>query len=180
MLNVSSSVSDSFANISWISGGEHTEFYIAYMNNRKLISPFFSVSFWTLLEWFEVDSVGETSNNFGCVVSEMVLPVFTFIPSLDSIVVCSHDANPSWSFTLCTGEGLWKISEALNTSKTFHIIGGLEPGTEYTVRLIPNSRVDNSSIFEDVITTGSTGEEGNQNSSNWNKKKKERKKGWQN
>uniref|UniRef100_A0A8C4IFI8 Neural cell adhesion molecule L1-like protein n=1 Tax=Dicentrarchus labrax TaxID=13489 RepID=A0A8C4IFI8_DICLA len=51
--------------------------------------------------------------------------------------------------------GLWKISEALNTSKNFHIIDGLEPGAEYTVRLI-NSRVDNSSIFEDVISTGST------------------------
>lgn len=61
---------------------------------------------------------------------------------------------------LCTGEGHWKITEALNTSKTFHIIDGLEPETEYTVRLIPNSRVYNSSIFEDVITTGPTGEEG--------------------
>uniref|UniRef100_A0A671YXI3 Cell adhesion molecule L1-like b n=1 Tax=Sparus aurata TaxID=8175 RepID=A0A671YXI3_SPAAU len=57
--------------------------------------------------------------------------------------------------TLETSEGLWKISEALNTSKTFHIIDGLEPGTEYTVRLIPNSRVDNSSVFEDVISTRS-------------------------
>lgn len=72
--------------------------------------------------------------------------------------------NPFWSSTLCTGEGLWKISEALNTSQTFHIIEGLEPGTEYTVRLIPNSRVDNSSIFEDVISTGSAGEEGNKKS----------------
>ncbi|XP_030275353.1 neural cell adhesion molecule L1-like protein isoform X5 [Sparus aurata] len=88
LLNVSSAVSDRFANISWISGGEHTEFYIAYMKKR---------------------------------------------------------------------EGLWKISEALNTSKTFHIIDGLEPGTEYTVRLIPNSRVDNSSVFEDVISTRSAG-----------------------
>lgn len=41
LLNVSSAVSDSFANISWIYGGEHTEFYIAYMNNRKLTLPFF-------------------------------------------------------------------------------------------------------------------------------------------
>uniref|UniRef100_A0A7N6BZ68 protein-tyrosine-phosphatase n=1 Tax=Anabas testudineus TaxID=64144 RepID=A0A7N6BZ68_ANATE len=88
LLNVSSAVSDSFVNISWISGGEHTMFYIAYMNNR---------------------------------------------------------------------EGHWKISEALNTSKTFHIIDGLEPGTEYTVRLVPNNWVDNSSIFEDVIMTKSTG-----------------------
>uniref|UniRef100_A0A8D3D805 Neural cell adhesion molecule L1-like protein n=1 Tax=Scophthalmus maximus TaxID=52904 RepID=A0A8D3D805_SCOMX len=88
LLNVSSAVSDSFANISWIYGGEHTEFYIAYMNNR---------------------------------------------------------------------EGHWEISEALNTSDTFHIIEGLEPATEYTVRLIPNGWVENSSIFEDVITTRSTG-----------------------
>uniref|UniRef100_A0AAQ5XY75 Neural cell adhesion molecule L1 n=1 Tax=Amphiprion ocellaris TaxID=80972 RepID=A0AAQ5XY75_AMPOC len=36
LLNVSSAVSDSSANISWISGGEHTQFYIAYMNHRKL------------------------------------------------------------------------------------------------------------------------------------------------
>ncbi|XP_070759627.1 neural cell adhesion molecule L1-like protein isoform X2 [Enoplosus armatus] len=92
-------VSDSSANISWTSGGEHTEFYIAYMNNRKLM----------------------------------------------------------FSLLVSGSEGLWKISEALNTSKTFHIIDGLEPGTEYTVRLVPNGWVDNSSIFEDVITTGLTG-----------------------
>lgn len=55
------------------------------------------------------------------------------------------------------------ISEALNTSKTFHIMDGLEPGTEYIVRLIPNNRIDNYSIFEDVISTGSAGEEGNRN-----------------
>uniref|UniRef100_A0A7N6BLF9 Cell adhesion molecule L1-like b n=1 Tax=Anabas testudineus TaxID=64144 RepID=A0A7N6BLF9_ANATE len=55
-----------------------------------------------------------------------------------------------------SSEGHWKISEALNTSKTFHIIDGLEPGTEYTVRLVPNNWVDNSSIFEDVIMTKST------------------------
>uniref|UniRef100_A0A4W5NV53 Cell adhesion molecule L1-like b n=1 Tax=Hucho hucho TaxID=62062 RepID=A0A4W5NV53_9TELE len=30
------------------------------------------------------------------------------------------------------GKGNWKISEAVNTSKTFHIIEGLEPGTAYT------------------------------------------------
>lgn len=74
--------------------------------------------------------------------------------------------NPFSSCTLCTGEGLWKISEALNTSKTFHIIDGLEPGTEYIVRLIPNNRIDNYSIFEDVISTGSAGEEGKRNEKN--------------
>lgn len=67
--------------------------------------------------------------------------------------------NPYQYTTFCTGEGLWKISEALNTSQTFHIIDGLEPGTEYTVRLISNNWVDNSSIFEDVISTRSAGEE---------------------
>uniref|UniRef100_A0A7N8YLV7 Cell adhesion molecule L1-like b n=1 Tax=Mastacembelus armatus TaxID=205130 RepID=A0A7N8YLV7_9TELE len=53
----------------------------------------------------------------------------------------------------CTGEGHLKTSEALNSSKTLHIIDRLEPGAEYTVCLIPNSRLNNSSIFEDVITT---------------------------
>ncbi|CAB1314721.1 unnamed protein product [Coregonus sp. 'balchen'] len=86
LLNISSSVSDNFANISWIPGSEQTdsEFYVAYMNNRK---------------------------------------------------------------------GNWKISEAVNISKTFHIIEGLEPGTAYTVRLMTKNWVDNSSIFEDVIRT---------------------------
>uniref|UniRef100_A0A8C1WHB3 Neural cell adhesion molecule L1-like protein n=1 Tax=Cyprinus carpio TaxID=7962 RepID=A0A8C1WHB3_CYPCA len=51
----------------------------------------------------------------------------------------------------------WKISDALNSSKTFHIIEGLEPGTEYTVRLMTKSWVDNSSIFEDVIRTSAKG-----------------------
>uniref|UniRef100_A0A4W5NWQ2 Cell adhesion molecule L1-like b n=1 Tax=Hucho hucho TaxID=62062 RepID=A0A4W5NWQ2_9TELE len=59
------------------------------------------------------------------------------------------------------GGGYWRksyrdrkgISEAVNTSKTFHIIEGLEPGTAYTVRLMTNNWVDNSSIFEDVIRT---------------------------
>lgn len=36
VFNVSSAVSGSAANISWISGGGHAEFYIAYMNNREL------------------------------------------------------------------------------------------------------------------------------------------------
>ncbi|KAM3877620.1 neural cell adhesion molecule L1-like protein [Diretmus argenteus] len=89
-LNISLSVSDNFANVSWIPGRDYkdSEFYIAYMNNRK---------------------------------------------------------------------GNWRISEPVNTSKTFHIIEGLEPGTEYTVRLMTNDRVDNSSVFEDVIRTGSKG-----------------------
>uniref|UniRef100_A0A671NX80 Neural cell adhesion molecule L1-like protein n=1 Tax=Sinocyclocheilus anshuiensis TaxID=1608454 RepID=A0A671NX80_9TELE len=55
------------------------------------------------------------------------------------------------------GEGNWKISDALNSSKTFHIIEGLEPATEYTVRLMTKSWVDNSSIFEDIIRTSAKG-----------------------
>ncbi|XP_034551651.1 neural cell adhesion molecule L1-like protein [Notolabrus celidotus] len=58
---------------------------------------------------------------------------------------------------LTIGEAVWNISDALHDSKTFHNIEPPEPRTEYTVRLIANSWVDNSSIFEDVITTGSTG-----------------------
>ncbi|XP_077054178.1 neural cell adhesion molecule L1-like protein isoform X6 [Siphateles boraxobius] len=90
VLNISTSVSHNFANISWIPGTEQTEseLYVAFMNNR---------------------------------------------------------------------EGNWKISDALNSSKTFHIIEGLEPGTEYTVRLMTKSWVDNSSIFEDVIKTRAKG-----------------------
>ncbi|XP_065135849.2 neural cell adhesion molecule L1-like protein isoform X3 [Paramisgurnus dabryanus] len=89
-LNISTSVSHNFANISWIPGIEQsdTEIYVAFMNKR---------------------------------------------------------------------EGNWKISDALNSSKTFHVIEGLEPGTEYTVRLMTKSWVDNSSIFEDVIRTRAKG-----------------------
>uniref|UniRef100_A0A8C7QR96 Neural cell adhesion molecule L1 n=1 Tax=Oncorhynchus mykiss TaxID=8022 RepID=A0A8C7QR96_ONCMY len=46
-----------------------------------------------------------------------------------------------------------EISEAVNTSKNFHLIDGLEPGTVYTVRLLAKSRLDNASIFEDIIQT---------------------------
>uniref|UniRef100_A0A8D3DS99 Neural cell adhesion molecule L1-like protein n=2 Tax=Scophthalmus maximus TaxID=52904 RepID=A0A8D3DS99_SCOMX len=78
-------------------------------------------------------------------------------------VGCGPVVSEETTTTLETSEGHWEISEALNTSDTFHIIEGLEPATEYTVRLIPNGWVENSSIFEDVITTRSTGEAGNQN-----------------
>uniref|UniRef100_A0AAY4DLY2 Neural cell adhesion molecule L1-like protein n=1 Tax=Denticeps clupeoides TaxID=299321 RepID=A0AAY4DLY2_9TELE len=54
-------------------------------------------------------------------------------------------------------KGNWKISEPVNASKTFHVIEGLEPGTEYTVRLMAKNWVDNSSIFEDVIRTKAKG-----------------------
>ncbi|XP_043933936.1 neural cell adhesion molecule L1-like protein isoform X3 [Protopterus annectens] len=86
LLNITSSVSDTSANISWTPGMGKTdlEFYIAYMKTRK---------------------------------------------------------------------GMWKISDALNVAKNFHTIEGLEPGTEYTIRVMTKNWVDNTSIFEDVIET---------------------------
>ncbi|XP_067448015.1 neural cell adhesion molecule L1-like protein isoform X2 [Thunnus thynnus] len=50
-------------------------------------------------------------------------------------------------------DGNWRISEAVNTSQSFHIIDGLKPGTVYTVRLMAKRLLDNASIFEDVIQT---------------------------
>uniref|UniRef100_A0A672HRM0 Cell adhesion molecule L1-like b n=1 Tax=Salarias fasciatus TaxID=181472 RepID=A0A672HRM0_SALFA len=131
---------DSFANISWVSEGEHAEFYVAYMNNRKLYGPFLELS------------VSVESGTL-CVVSPQSFPssVFSSVVSCDSL----PDHSP-----LCTGEGHWKISQAINTSQAFHVIDGLDPETEYTVRLIPNSWLSNSSIFQDVIKTEATGEAG--------------------
>ncbi|XP_051736376.1 cell adhesion molecule L1-like a isoform X10 [Ctenopharyngodon idella] len=50
-------------------------------------------------------------------------------------------------------DGIWQLSEALNTSKGFHLIEGLSPGTVYTVRLQASRRVDVPSIFEEVFKT---------------------------
>lgn len=58
----------------------------------------------------------------------------------------------------CVGDGNWRISEAVNTSQSFHVIDGLKPGTVYTVRLMSKSLLDNASIFEDVIHTRVKGE----------------------
>lgn len=77
-----------------------------------------------------------------------------YIYNRDFIVYLHHFTH----YVHPVGEGNWKISDALNSSKTFHIIEGLEPGTEYTVRLMTKSWVDNSSIFEDVIRTSAKGE----------------------
>lgn len=56
------------------------------------------------------------------------------------------------------GEGNWWISEAVNTSQSFHVIDGLQPGAVYTVRLVAKGLLDNASIFEDVIQTRVKGE----------------------
>ncbi|KAL1249724.1 hypothetical protein QQF64_020729 [Cirrhinus molitorella] len=50
-------------------------------------------------------------------------------------------------------DGIWQLSEALNTSKGFHLVEGLSPGTVYTVRLQASHRVDVPSIFEEVFKT---------------------------
>uniref|UniRef100_A0A8C7L9Z5 Neural cell adhesion molecule L1-like protein n=1 Tax=Oncorhynchus kisutch TaxID=8019 RepID=A0A8C7L9Z5_ONCKI len=72
-------------------------------------------------------------------------------------VGCGPQVSEESTTTPVARKGNWKISEAVNTSKTFHIIEGLEPGTAYTVRLMTNNWVDNSSIFEDVIRTRDKG-----------------------
>ncbi|XP_054632218.1 neural cell adhesion molecule L1-like protein isoform X4 [Dunckerocampus dactyliophorus] len=61
-------------------------------------------------------------------------------------------------------DGNWRISKAVNTSQSFHIIDGLKPGTVYTVRLMAKTLLDNASIFEDVIQTQVTGVAGQQRS----------------
>ncbi|XP_068816482.1 neural cell adhesion molecule L1-like protein isoform X2 [Struthio camelus] len=50
-------------------------------------------------------------------------------------------------------KGIDRISEAVNPTQKVHPIEALEPGTEYTVRLVTKNWVDNNSIFEDVIET---------------------------
>ncbi|XP_077398564.1 neural cell adhesion molecule L1-like protein isoform X4 [Vanacampus margaritifer] len=67
-------------------------------------------------------------------------------------------------------DGNWRISEAVNTSQSFHIIDGLKPGMVYTVRLMAKTLLDNASIFEDVIqtqVTGVVGQERNISTKGW-------------
>ncbi|NWW76473.1 NCHL1 protein, partial [Climacteris rufus] len=51
------------------------------------------------------------------------------------------------------GKGSGKIADAVKPTQKFHPSEALEPGTEYTVRLVTKNWVDNNSIFEDVIET---------------------------
>ncbi|XP_054464593.1 neural cell adhesion molecule L1-like protein isoform X2 [Anoplopoma fimbria] len=57
-------------------------------------------------------------------------------------------------------DGNWLVSEAVNASRSFHLIDGLKPGTVYTVRLMAKQLLNNASIFEDVIQTRVKGAEG--------------------
>ncbi|XP_038579483.1 neural cell adhesion molecule L1-like protein isoform X4 [Micropterus salmoides] len=84
-----------------------------------------------------------------------------------TVVVAGHNcSHPSPSFIagnpthLPLGDGNWRISEAVNTSQSFHIIDGLKPGAVYTIRLLAKRLFDNASIFEDVIQTQVKGVEG--------------------
>ncbi|PKU33600.1 hypothetical protein llap_16096 [Limosa lapponica baueri] len=54
-------------------------------------------------------------------------------------------------------KGIGKITEAVKPTQKFHPIEALEPGTDYTVRLVTKNWVDNNSIFEDVIETRGRG-----------------------
>ncbi|XP_078110865.1 cell adhesion molecule L1-like a isoform X2 [Sander vitreus] len=67
-------------------------------------------------------------------------------------------------------DGNWRISEAVNTSQSFHVIDGLKPGTVYTVRLMAKRLLDNASIFEDVIETrvkGAAGQRSDFSTQGW-------------
>ncbi|XP_034393105.1 neural cell adhesion molecule L1-like protein isoform X1 [Cyclopterus lumpus] len=59
-------------------------------------------------------------------------------------------------------DGNWLVSEAVNASRSFHVIDGLKPGTVYTVRLMTKRLLDNASIFEGVIQTRVKGAESQQ------------------
>ncbi|XP_046881494.1 neural cell adhesion molecule L1-like protein isoform X2 [Hypomesus transpacificus] len=83
--------------------------------------------------------------------------VSDILANISWIPASEHKDSELYIAYMNNRKGNWKVSEALNTSKTFHIIEGLEPGTEYTVRLMTNNWVDNSSIFEDVIKTRAKG-----------------------
>ncbi|NWR19855.1 NCHL1 protein, partial [Emberiza fucata] len=56
--------------------------------------------------------------------------------------------------TLAQGsKGSGRISDAVKPTPKFQPSEALEPGTEYTIRLVTKNWVDNNSIFEDVIET---------------------------
>ncbi|XP_068453797.1 cell adhesion molecule L1-like a isoform X3 [Clinocottus analis] len=59
-------------------------------------------------------------------------------------------------------DGNWLVSEAVNASRSFHVIDDLKPGTVYTVRLMAKRLLDNASLFEDVIQTRVKGAESQQ------------------
>lgn len=82
--------------------------------------------------------------------------LLTFFPPVPS---CVFGPLPPLPVPLpVPGDGNWWTSEAVNTSQSFHVIDGLQPGAVYTVRLLAKGLLDNASIFEDVIQTRVKGE----------------------
>ncbi|XP_041081097.1 neural cell adhesion molecule L1-like protein isoform X13 [Polyodon spathula] len=78
---------------------------------------------------------------------------YKFYMSACTRVGCGKPITEEGITTMEGGKGNWKISEAVNISQNFHIIEGLDPGSEYTIRLMTKNWVDNTSIFEDVVET---------------------------
>ncbi|KAK6480651.1 neural cell adhesion molecule L1-like protein [Huso huso] len=78
---------------------------------------------------------------------------YKFYMSACTRVGCGKPITEEGITTMEGGKGNWKISEAVNISHNFHIIEGLDPGSEYTIRLMTKNWVDNTSIFEDVVET---------------------------
>lgn len=141
--NISSYVSDTFAKISWTARGEQrdSQLYVAFRNNRKLLSL------------FQVVKPG-ISCKAVCVHSYTLTWQHAILSSLKGCTSANADS------LRCAGDGAWRISEPVNASQSFHVVDGLEPGTAYTLRLVVKSLLDNASVFEEVIHTQAKGEMG--------------------
>uniref|UniRef100_A0AAR2IXI5 Neural cell adhesion molecule L1-like protein n=1 Tax=Pygocentrus nattereri TaxID=42514 RepID=A0AAR2IXI5_PYGNA len=106
-------------------------------------------------ETMEVDEA-HTVNISGPDTTQLVLPnlklhsQYQFYLSACTVVGCGPAVSEEEG---TVRDGIWRISEAVNTSQSFHVIEGLEPETVYTVRLLASRWPDNSSLFEEVFTT---------------------------
>ncbi|XP_070696002.1 cell adhesion molecule L1-like a isoform X2 [Pempheris klunzingeri] len=79
--------------------------------------------------------------------------LYRFLLSACTRAGCGPPLAQESSTITQTRDGKWRISEAVNSSQSFHVIDGLKPGMVYTVRLMAKRLLDNASIFEDVIQT---------------------------
>uniref|UniRef100_A0AAR2JY97 Neural cell adhesion molecule L1-like protein n=1 Tax=Pygocentrus nattereri TaxID=42514 RepID=A0AAR2JY97_PYGNA len=110
-------------------------------------------------ETMEVDEA-HTVNISGPDTTQLVLPnlklhsQYQFYLSACTVVGCGPAVSEEEG---TVRDGIWRISEAVNTSQSFHVIEGLEPETVYTVRLLASRWPDNSSLFEEVFTTRGKG-----------------------
>ncbi|XP_051516489.1 neural cell adhesion molecule L1-like protein isoform X2 [Myxocyprinus asiaticus] len=105
----------------------------------------------------EVGCGSAVSEEGGTVSEASMLNISTFIS--DTFVRISwrtkgeHSDSELYVVVMNDRDGICQVSDAVNTSKGFHLIEGLSPGTMYTVRLLASRRVDASSIFEEVFET---------------------------